>query len=166
MTCEAVAAMLEKSLIHERDPHWAHEAARHAGGCPACSRLLELHQIEERLTELSAVEPSSRLLENVMSRISQGEPVSAVSSQGFSSDLIKYSAMFVGGQLLTAAYLFPSAGQSWLSNLWSAPGLFRAVGISAYLCQHPLWAMHLAGLAAVMIVLGLALPDRPIRENV
>ena len=92
--------------------------------------------------------------------------VSAVSSQGFSYDLIKYSAMFVGGQLLAAAYVFPSAGQSWLSNLRLAPGLSRTVGISAYLSQHPLWAMHLAGLAALMIVLGLALPDRPVREKV
>ena len=159
MTCDAVAAMLEKTLIHERDPQWAREAARHAADCPSCSRLLEMHLLEERLTELSAVEPSSLLLENVMSRILQREPLSAISSRGFSYDLIKYSAMFVGGQLLAVAYTFPSAGQSWFSNLWSLPGLFRTVGISAYLSQHPLWAMHLAGLAALMIVLGLALPD-------
>jgi hypothetical protein len=166
MTCDAVAAMLEKTLIHERDPRWAQEAARHAEGCPSCSRLLELHLLEERLTELSAVEPSRLLLENVMRRIAQLKPVSAVSSQGFPYDLIKHSAMFVGGQLLALAYLLPSAGESWLSNLRLAPGLSRTVGISAYLSQHPLWAMHLAGLAALMIVVGLVLPDRPVRENV
>jgi hypothetical protein len=165
MTCDAVAAMLERTLIHERDPRWFREVARHAEGCPSCARLMEMHQLEERLTELAAAEPSGLLLQNVMSRISQRERISAVSSQGSSYNLIKYSAMFVGGQLLAVAYVFPAAGQSWLSNLWSAPGLFRAVGISAYLGQHPLWAMHLAGIAALMIVLGLALPGRPVREN-
>jgi hypothetical protein len=165
MKCDAVAAMLEKTLIHERDPRWFHEAARHAAGCPSCARLLEVHRLEERLTELSAVEPSGLLLENVMSRISQRGPVSAGSSQGFSYEIFKYAAIYVGAQLLAFSYVFPSAGQTWLSNLWSTPGLFRAVGIAAYLGQHPLWAMHLAGLAALMIVLGLALPDRPVREN-
>jgi hypothetical protein len=166
MTCDAVAAMLEKTLIHDRDPRWFHEAARHAEGCPSCSRLLELHQIEERLTELSSVEPSTLLLENVMSLISQRKPVSAGSSQGFSYEIFKYAAIYLGAQLLAISYLVPSAGQSWLSNLWSAPGLVRTVGISAYFSQHPLWAIHMAGLAALMIVLGLALADLPVRENV
>jgi hypothetical protein len=45
--------------------------------------------------------------------------------------------------------MFPVAGESWLSNLWSAPELVRTIGISAYLSQHYLWAIHLAGIAAL-----------------
>jgi hypothetical protein len=166
MKCESVAAMLARNLIHERDASWIDEATRHAAGCPSCSRLLELHQTEERLTELSAVEPSSQLLETVMSRIAQREPVAARPPREPSYELFKYAAMYVGAQLLAAAYLFPFAGRSWLSNLWPAPGLFRPIGVSAYFSQHPFWAMHLAGIAALMIVIGLVLPDRPVRENV
>jgi hypothetical protein len=166
MNCDELAATLEKTLIHERDPRWFHEARRHAEGCPSCARLLELHQVEERLTELSAVEPSSLFLETVMSRISQRGPVAVRSSRGFSYELFQHAAISVGALLLSAAYMFPAAGKSWLSNLWSAPGLFRTVGISAYLSQHPLWAIHLAGIAALIIVLGLAVPERPVRENV
>jgi hypothetical protein len=166
MKCDAIAATLKKTLVHERDPLWFHEAARHAAGCPACSRLLELHQTEERLTKLPAVEPSILFLETVMSRITQRGPVDTRSSRRPSYELFKYTAMYFGAQLLAVAYIFPSAGSSWLSNLWAAPGLFRTVGISAYLGQHPLWAMHLAGLAALMIVIGLAVPERPARENV
>jgi hypothetical protein len=166
MKCDAIAAMLTNTLIHERDPRSFQEAARHAAGCPACSRLLELHQTEERLTKLPAVEPSILLLETVMSRITQRGPVATRSSRRPSYELFKYAAMYVGAQLLAVAYLFPSTGNSRLSNLWAAPGLFRTVGISAYLGQHPLWAMHLAGFAAMMIVIGLAVPERAVRENV
>jgi hypothetical protein len=166
MKCDAVAATLEKTLIHERDPRWLDEAARHAAGCPSCSRLLELHRAEVRLTELSGVEPSCRLLESVMSRITQPEPVAALSSHGFSYDLFKYATIYVGALLLAAAYMVPPAGKSWLSNLWSAPGLTRTLGISAYLGQHPLWAIYLAGFAGLVIVLGLAVPERPVREIV
>jgi len=166
MNCDELDTTLENTLIHERDPHWLEEARRHAEGCPACARLLELHQVEERLTELPSVEPSSLLLETVMSRITQRGPAIVPSSQGFSYDLFKYSAIHVGGLLLAAAYMFPAGGQFWLSNLWSAPGLFRTIGISAYLSQHPLWAIVLAGLAALLIVVGLAVPERPVRESV
>jgi hypothetical protein len=166
MKCDAVAAMLDKTLLRERDPRWFDEAARHAAGCPSCSRLLEQHWTEERLADLPAVEPSSRLLETVMSRITQREPVSVLSSQGFSYELFKYAAIYVGALLLAAAYMFPPAGKSWLSNLWSAPGLSRTFGISTYFSQHPLWAIYLAGIAALLIVLGLAVPECPVREEV
>jgi hypothetical protein len=166
MKCDAVAATLEKTLFYERDPRWFAEAVRHAAGCPSCARLLELHRAEERLTELPAVEPSSRLLEAVMSRITEREPVGVLSSQGFSYELLRYAAIYVGALLLAAAYMIPPAGKSWLSNLLSAPGLSRTLGFSAYLGQHPLWAIYLAGFAALMIVLGLAVPERPVRENV
>jgi len=163
MTCDELAGTLDKTLIRERDPHWFHEARRHAEGCPSCTRLLELHHVEELLTGLSGVEPSSLLLETVMSRITQPAPIAGLFSQGFSYELVRYAAIFVGAALLAAAYLFPAAGKSWLSNLWSAPGLVRTLGISAYVSQHPFWAMQLAALAALMIVLGLAMPERPVR---
>jgi hypothetical protein len=166
MNCDELAATLEKTLIRERSPRWFHEAGRHADGCASCARLLELHDVEERLTELPAVEPTFLLLETVMSRISQRGPVAVQSRAGFSHELFRYTALYVGALVLAAAYMFPAAGGSWLSNPWSAPGLFRTLGFSAYLSQHPFWAIHLAGLAALMIILGLTIPERPVRENV
>ena len=101
-----------------------------------------------------------------MSRITQRGPRAVQSPLGFSHELFRFAAIYLGALVLAAAYLFPAAGRSWLSNAWSAPGLFRSLGISAYFSQHPLWAIHLAGLAALMIVLGLTIPERPVHENV
>jgi hypothetical protein len=165
MNCEEIAATLEGTLIRERDPRWLHEARRHAAGCPSCARLLELHRLEEDLTDLPAVEPSRLLLESVMDRITQRESATVPSSGRSSYELIKSAAIFVGALVLASAYMVPAAGQSWLSNFWPTPGLSRTIGFSAYLDQHPLWAIHLAGLAALMIVLGLAVQDGPIREG-
>ena len=74
MNCDELAATLEKTLIHERDTSWSHHARRHAEGCPLCARLLELHHVELRLTQLPGVEASPLLLETVMSRIMQRSP--------------------------------------------------------------------------------------------
>jgi hypothetical protein len=166
MNCAELAATLEKTLIRERDPRWLDEAHRHADACPSCARLLELHQLEEDLAGLPAVEPSGRLLGAVMSRIAPRAPVSVPSLRGPSSDLFRFAAIAVGALLLAAAYLVPPPGESWLSNLWPAPGLVRSFGITAYLGQHPLWAVGVAGFAALMILLGLAIPEGPVRELV
>jgi hypothetical protein len=166
MNCDELAATLGRTLIRDRDPRWFHEARRHAEGCPSCARLLELHRVEEHLTELSVVEPSHQLLETVMSRVTQRRPAAVPSSRGFSYESLRYAAIYIGALILAAAYLFPADGQSWLSNLWLAPGFFRTLGFSAYLSQHPLWAIYLAGLAALLIVLGLAIPEGPAPEHV
>ena len=60
----------------------------------------------------------------------------------------------------------PAGGESWLSNLRPAPGLIRTFGLSTYLGQHPPGAIYLAGLAALIIVLGLAVNEGPVREPV
>jgi hypothetical protein len=166
MNCDELTAALEKTLIRERDSRWLDEARRHAEGCPSCARLLELHQLEEDLADLPAIEPSGLLLEAVMSRIAQRESA-AVPSRGFSHEWLRYAIITAGALLLATAYLFPAAGESWLSNLRPATELVRTSGISAYLSQHPLWAIHLAGFAALLIVLGIAAgTEGPVREFV
>jgi hypothetical protein len=166
MNCDELAATLETTLIRERDSRWLDEARRHAEECPACARLLDLHQVEEDLTQLPAVEPSGLLLETVMSRIARRKPVAVPSSPGSSYEWLNHAAILIGALLLAAAYLVPAAGQSWLSNLWPSPGPFRTFGMSAYVDQHPSWAIQLAGLAALMIVVGLAVAEGPVRESI
>jgi hypothetical protein len=165
MNCDELAAVLEKTLLHERDSRWIHEARNHAEGCPVCVRLLALHHVEERLTELPGVEPSSMLLEAVMSRLAHREVVAVPASQGFSFELLRYAMISAGALLLAAAYLIPAGGRSWFSDLWSPPGLVGTFGVSTYLGQHPFWAINLAGFAALLIVLGLAVSEAPVPEN-
>ena len=74
--------------------------------------------------------------------------------------------IFVGALMMAAAYVVPAAGESWLTNLWPSARPLHLVGLSAYLLQHPPWAMVLAGFAALLILMGLALPDPPVRERV
>jgi hypothetical protein len=166
MNCDELARVLESTLIRERDPRWLDEARRHAQGCSACARLLELHRVEEHLTALPAIEPSGLFLEGVMGRVAQHRPAVVRSFRGSLHEWLEVAAVLVGATLLAAAYLVPATGKSWFSNLWTAPALIRPLGISAYLGQHPLWAIHLAGLATLMIVLGMTVPERPVRGNV
>lgn len=165
MNCDQLAAALSSTLLRDRDPHWIDEAQRHAEGCPSCARLLEWHRVEESLAGLPAVEPSPLLLESVMSRIARLESAAVPSSRGFPYERPRYAAIFIGALVLAAAYVVPAPGQSWLSNVWPAPGLLRAHGLSAYLSQHPPWAILLAGFAALMIVFGLVVVDGPAREG-
>ncbi len=159
MNCAELAATLENRLLHERDSHWLLEARRHAKQCPSCARLLELHQVEEQLTGLCAVEPYGTFHENVMSRITQPEPHLLQSAQRFSPEALKKPMIVLGGLILAAAYVVPSAGESWLASLWPSAGLFRAAHLSAYLAAHPPWAVILAAVAALLVVFGLALPE-------
>ena len=129
------------------------------------ARLLELHQVEERLAELLAIEPSVDLLESVMNRVTQPQPVALLPARQLLIGMFKYPTMFVGALILASAYLVPGAGQSWLSNLWPSAPSFHLVGLSAYFLQHPPWAMVLAGFAAMLILMGLALPDPLVRER-
>jgi hypothetical protein len=165
MNCEELAAALGKTLIHERDASWHLEARRHADGCSSCAQLLELHAVEERLTELPAVEPSPTLLDTVMNRIAQSAPVTAQPSHGLAVDLFRYAAIYIGALILAAAYVLPAPAASWLSNSSSSPGLVRIVGFSIYFSQHPLWAIHLAALAALMILFAMAIPERPVQKS-
>ena len=162
MNCDELATALERTLLRQRNTQWLREAYCHAEHCPSCAQLLELHQVEQHLTELSTVEPCGAFLDAVMNRITLLEPVAIVSSQGSSYGMFRYPAMFLGAAMLAVAYIFPPADQSWLSNLWPSVDFVRNVGISAYLTQHPLWAELLAGIAALLIILGLTTPERQI----
>jgi len=161
MNCDELTATLETTLLRERDPLWLDEARRHTETCPSCARLLEWHRLEEELADLPAVEPSGRLLEDVMSRLARPAPAFPT-TRGFGREWSRYAVLAAGALLLAAAYLVPAAGESWLSNL--QPGLIRTVGMPAYLGQHPPWAIHLAGLAALLIAVGLAIAEGPGRD--
>jgi hypothetical protein len=166
MNCDELATALRNTLIHERDSSWFLEARRHADGCRSCEQILELHAVEERLTELPAVEPSPLFLESVMSRIAQPAPFRSQPSHGLANEWFGYAAFYVGALVLAAAYILPAPSASWLSNAWSSPGLVRIIGFSIYFSQHPLWAIHLAALAALMILFAMAIPERPVRKSV
>jgi hypothetical protein len=115
---------------------------------------------------LSAVEPSAAFLENVMGRIARPEPVVVGPSRGSSWGTLKDLTIFVGALILAVAYLFPAAGRPWLSNLPLSVGVVRSLEISAYLTVHPPWAVLLAGFAALLILLGLAVPGPRVRASV
>ncbi len=166
MNCAEIAATLQETLLHQRDSQWVREARRHAERCSGCARLLELHQVEERLAGLLAIEPSSDLLESVMNRVAQPQPVALLPARQLLLGMFKYPTMFVGALILASAYLVPGAGQSWLSNLWPSARSVHLLRLSTYLVQHPPWAMLLAGFAALLILMGLALPEPPVRERV
>jgi len=166
MNCAELAAALENQLLREREPHWVEEARRHAEHCPSCSRLLELHHVEEQLAGLCAVEPSSGFLEHVMTRIKSKEPHRIESARRISPEAFQKSMIVVGALILAAAYVVPAAGQPWLANLWPSIGLMRSGVLSAYFVAHPPWAMILAGVAALLVVFGMALPERPVSKHV
>jgi len=115
---------------------------------------------------LCAVEPSSAFLENVMSRITQPEPQPVLAAHPFSPEALKKPMIVLGALILAVAYVVPSAGGYWLANLWPLVGLFRTGVLSAYLAAHPPWGVILAGVAALFVVLGLALPERQVVKNV
>jgi hypothetical protein len=161
MNCSELAAALENQLLHERDAGWLDAAHRHAEHCPACSRLMALHRIEEQLSGLRAIEPSDAFLETVMSRIMRPETHRVLSSSRFSLEAFKLPMVVAGALILAAASVIPSAGGSWLPNLWPSVGPIRAPLLVTYLAAHPPWAILLATIAAVFVVLGLTLPDRP-----
>lgn len=151
--------MLEETLLRQRDSRWFRQACRHAEQCPACTRRLELHRLEEHLTELPTVEPSEFFVQAVMNRLTQVETVTAVAFRRFSSGTFTYPATFVGALMLAVAYVLPAAGESWLSSIWFSGGAIRGVEMSAYLAHHPPLAILLAGVASLLIVLGLIMPE-------
>ena len=75
MNCAELAATLENAASRAQTRTGVKRLANMRSDVLRCARLLELHQIEEQLTGLFAIEPSSALLENVMSRITQPGPV-------------------------------------------------------------------------------------------
>ena len=130
------------------------------------ARLLELHQVEERLAGLPAIEPSNALLGSVMSRVTQPRPVEILPARQLLVGMFRYPVMFVGALILAVAYLVPGAGQSWLPDLWPSVPALQFVRLPTYLLQHPPWAIVLAGFAALLILMGLALPEPPVRRSI
>jgi len=166
MNCAEIASALQETLLHQRDPQWVREACRHAERCPGCARLLDLHRVEEQLAGLLVIEPSNDLLESVMNRVAQPQPVALSPARQLLVGMFKYPTMLMGALILASAYLVPGAGQSWLSNLWPSARSLQFLRLSVYVSQHPPWAMVLAGFAALLILMGLALPEPPVRERV
>ncbi len=166
MNCTEIAAVLQETLLHQRDPQWVWEARRHAERCPGCARLLELHHVEERLAGLPAIEPSIDLVESVMNRVTQPQPVAIWPAGQLLLRMLKYATMVLGALILASAYLVPGAGQSWLANLWPSARSLELLRLSVYVSQHPPWAMILAAFATLLILMGLALPEPQVGERV
>jgi len=120
-----------------------------------------LHRIEQQLAGLSEVEPSEAFLESVMNRIAQREPHPVMSSPRYSPEVFRMFLIVLGSLILAAASVVPSSGGSWVGGLWPSIGLFRTPLLLAYLAAHPFWAVLLAGVAALLVVTGLALPEGP-----
>jgi len=165
MNCAELAHALRTRLLDERDAHWLLEARRHAEHCSSCSQLLELHQVEEQLTSLGAVEPSGSFVANVMSRVAQLERHPLEPSRRFSLEAWKTPMVVLGALFLTAAYVAPSVGEFWLAGLRPSVGPLRVPLLAAYLATHPLWAIMLGAVAALVVVLALLLPDSPELTN-
>ncbi len=165
MNCEELRAVLEKTLIHDRDPEWMRAAREHAEHCPTCARLLETHRVEEQLCALPAFEPSSRLLGSVMSRISRRVSQPAPSWRSSALAAIKYPAIAAGALILALATLVPPLGAPWFASLRSPSNLFAGLRMSSYVLGHPPSAILLAGLAALLLLVGLELPDAPQLRN-
>jgi hypothetical protein len=160
MNCDELATTLQDRLLHQRTQQWLQEACQHAAHCPSCARLLALHRLETALAKLPGSGPSAAFVSAVMIRIAQPEPATVLASPCLSWAALKYPAMFAGAMMLIAAYLLPTAGSAWSSNLWPSIGPIRLPGISAYLAYHPWWALLLASIAAWLIVWGLIVPER------
>ena len=165
MNCDELTDALGKTLIHERDAAWFLEARRHADRCPSCTQLLELHEVEASLAGLPGIEASPLLLESVMNRIAQPSPVTAQPSEGLATDFFRYATIYFGAVLLAAAYILPAPGAFWFSHSLPSPEFVRTFGFSMYFSQHPLWAIHLAAVAALMILCAMAIPERPVQKS-
>ncbi len=133
-----------------------------------CARLMALHRLEEDLAELPAVEPSEVFIQTVMGRIMQSEPTVVLPSSYPYWETVKYSAIVVGALALITIYSMPAVGESWLLNLWAGGSWLttlwpsvgpRTVGMLTYFIDHPPWVILLAGVAALLLVLGLVTPE-------
>jgi hypothetical protein len=166
MNCSELASGLRTRLLHERDPDWIFEARRHAEQCPSCSQFLELHQLEEQLMELPAVEPSGAFLPSVMSRIALAEPRPIASARWFSPEVLRTPMVVLGAVILAAVYVVRSASDSWLAGFRPSAGLIRSSLLSTYLAGHSFWALFLGSVAALLVVSGLLLADPQARTNI
>jgi hypothetical protein len=164
MTCAEIAAVIEATLIRQRDPRWMREAQRHATQCPSCARLMKLHRAEELLTGLPAVAPSGGLLDTVMKRIAEPASFPRDSRRGSSLAIVRSALMLVGAVILAAANLVPTAGSNWVGNVMPTLELVRSPGMFAYLADHPPGAVLVAGFATVLILLALSIPERHVGE--
>jgi hypothetical protein len=167
MNCAELADYLKSKLLHERNPRWVREAHDHAKQCESCAQLLDLHLIEQRLAELSTIEPDRHFLENVMVRISKVEPVVKASSTRMRSEVSTYLLLLVGAVFLVAAYIGQIDDSRWWSELLPNVEFVRAVRLSTFINEQPLWSMLLYGVGAFLLVIGCSLPELQVsREQV
>ncbi len=164
MNCAEVAAMLQQTLLQERDPERVREAIGHAKDCPRCAPLVKLHRLEVLLAELPAVSPSSGFAAGVMARIAQAEIQEPKLGQESALAMLGYALATLGALMLAVAYLVPAGGSSFLNNLMPQMGLVRSMGMMAYLAGRSPGAVALSVLATLSILLGLALAECPGRS--
>ena len=117
----------------------------------------EVHKVEEKPGQIVLIEPSNHLLVAATNRMTQPQPVAflLVSLVG----MLRSERDVAGGALILAsAYLVPGRSVVALEPLavGSIPSPGRALRASS--CSIS-WAISLAGFAALLILMGLALPD-------
>lgn len=165
MNCSEIAARLQTKLLHEREADWLLEAQRHAAACPSCSRLMELHRVEKQLAGLHEVASSGPFVENVMSRVHELQPRAVARSARLPLETLRVPLIVLGALMLAAAHVVSSVGVSFSGRLGPTAGLVRIPWVFVYFATQPAWVIMLAGIAALLVWIGLVLPDSPRRGS-
>jgi hypothetical protein len=172
MKCEKIAEVLETTLLRDRDPAWMLAARQHAEQCPACAKLLKLHQVEESLTGLTVAEPSPAFLETVMQRAMQQKPMAVPAPCWSVGELLRYASVCVGALLLIVISYWPNASDTWQTRFDAWAASFCSFHLDLSLSKNPFvilnvfqrfselpdWAVGLASIAFVLLVLGILMP--------
>ena len=145
-------------------------AAEHAKQCPTCAARFEQFQgLEQELAQLPGVESSADFASRVMSRIAESAPVESAPWDVNAWELLRDGALLVAGLLLAFSYLWPAAGESWLSHMWSWSGsiplITQSAYLSQYLSQHSPWAVLLGALASAWLIAAIFLENGRRRED-
>jgi hypothetical protein len=94
-----------------------------------------------------------------MNRIEQQASLPIPSWRASALGALKYSAVAAGALILAIASLAPPAGAPWTVNVRPPAGLFTGLRMSSFILDHPPSAILLTSLAALLLLVGLELPD-------
>ena len=163
MNCDEVAAALDTKYFIDRDPRSDCCRSPARRGMSVVCETPRTARGRGALDGVTRREPSAAILENVMSQIANRACSRFASAQGRSYEILD-TRRFLPVLCYCRQHPWSLHPVRRLPNLWSTPGIFRAFGMWAYLGQHPAWALPVAGFATLLIVFGLTIPERPLRE--